>query len=97
MQTARNDILYRRRFAQDSEKLLDSVFLSVFLVSLIFPIAGVLALFGAFNATISWYTHGGVNTFTPSQRSILKRQLLVVGVIYVGLVILVAVRFSVGF
>ncbi len=95
MQRARDDILYRRRFAQDGEKLLATVFLAVFLLSFVFPIAGLLALCGAFNPTISWYTCGVVHRFTPSRRSILKRQLLVQGILFVGLVIILAVHFSV--
>lgn len=96
MQTAREDILYRRRFVQDNEKLLATVFLSVFLLSFIFPVAGLLALCGVFNSTIAWYTHGEVHTFTLSQRSVLKRQLLVLAALYVALIILLAICFSVG-
>lgn len=96
MQNAREDILYRRRFVQDGEKLLTTVFYTVFLLSCIFPIASLLALCGAFNPTISWYTCGVVHRFTPSQRSILKHQLLVEGIFFVGLVIVLAVYFSVG-
>lgn len=96
MESARADILFRRRFTQDCEKRLYSVFFAVTSLTVVFPIAGILALCGAFNATITWCTHGEMASFTLQQRTILKRILGAESVAYIGLVIVLAVHFSVG-
>ncbi len=96
MESARADILFRRRYVQDCQKRLASVFISVALLSVIFPVAGMLALCGVFNPTISWCTHGEMAHFTVRQRTILKRMLFTELVAYLGLVIILSVYFSVG-
>lgn len=96
MDSARADILFRRRYVQDCQKRLASVFLSVVLVSVVFPIAGLLALCGAFNSTITWYTHGEVAHFSVRQRTILKRVLFTELAVYICLVVILSVHFSVG-
>ncbi|KAM3471616.1 hypothetical protein MY8738_009236 [Beauveria namnaoensis] len=96
MESARADILFRRRYARDCEKKLASVFLCVVLISVIFPVVGVIALYGAFNSTISWCTHGEMAHFTLGQRTVLKRVLLAELAAYMCLVIILSVYFSVG-
>ncbi|EGX91334.1 hypothetical protein CCM_05492 [Cordyceps militaris CM01] len=96
MESARADILFRRRYAQDCEKRLALVFVSVILLSVVFPVAGILTLLGAFNSTISWCTHGEMAHFTIRQRTVLTRVLFAELVSYMGLVIVLAVYFSVG-
>ncbi|OAQ97934.1 hypothetical protein LLEC1_05255 [Akanthomyces lecanii] len=96
MVSARADILHRRRYAQDCEKRLASVFISVALLSVIFPVAGILALCGAFNSTITWCTHGEMAHFSVRQRTLLRRLLFAELVVYMGLVIILSLYFSVG-
>ncbi|KAJ6786047.1 hypothetical protein PWT90_02741 [Aphanocladium album] len=96
MESARADILFRRRYVQDCQKRLAYVFIPVVVISAIFPIVGILALCGTFNSTISWYTHGEVAHFSLRQRTILKRVLLVELAVYIGIVIVLSVHFSVG-
>ncbi|KAM3431916.1 hypothetical protein MY4824_006824 [Beauveria thailandica] len=96
MESARADILFRRRYARDCEKQLASVFLCVVLISVIFPVVGIIALYGAFNSTISWCTHGEMANFTLGQRTVLKRVLLAELAAYMCLVIVLSVYFSVG-
>ncbi|XWW99703.1 hypothetical protein V2A60_007715 [Cordyceps javanica] len=75
MESARADIIFRRRYAQDCQRRLASVFIIVVLLSVVFPVVGIVALYGAFNSTISWCTHGEMAHFTIWQRSVLKRVL----------------------
>ncbi|KAJ3481306.1 hypothetical protein NLG97_g7855 [Lecanicillium saksenae] len=96
MESARADILFRRRYVQDCQRRLANVFIPVVIISAVFPVAGILALCGTFNSTISWYTHGEVAHFSLQQRMILKRVLLVELTVYIGLVIVLSVHFSVG-
>ncbi|OAA54450.1 hypothetical protein ISF_08378 [Cordyceps fumosorosea ARSEF 2679] len=95
MESARADILFRRRYAQDCEKRLSAVFVSVVLLSVVFPVAGLIALYGAFNSTTSWCTHGEIGHFTVRQRTVLKRVLFAELAAYMCLVIILAVYFSV--
>ncbi|OAA81667.1 hypothetical protein LEL_01212 [Akanthomyces lecanii RCEF 1005] len=95
MASARADILHRRRYVQDCEKRLASVFISVALLSVVFPVAGILAICGAFNSTITWYTHGEMAHFTVRQRTILRRLLFADLVAYICLVVILSVYFSV--
>ena len=96
MASARADILHRRRYVQDCEKRLASVFISVALLSVVFPVAGILAICGAFNSTITWYTHGEMAHFTVRQRTILRRLVFADLVAYIGLVVILSVYFFVG-
>lgn len=68
----------------------------VILLSVVFPVAGILAICGAFDSTITWYTHGEMAHFTVRQRTLLRRLLFAELVAYMGLVIVLSIYFSVG-
>lgn len=67
----------------------------IFVMAVFFPPIGVLALYGKFDATIAWYGKGERGCLTQEQRSTLKQQLLVEGVLYLGLLTSLVVYYSV--
>lgn len=64
-------------------------------VTILFPLVGLVALCGRFDSTISWYSHGEINSLTREQRAVLKQQLLVEAVVYPVLITVLAVYYSV--
>lgn len=95
MESAREDILFRRRFSDDEEERQRLIFLVIMVITIFFPLIGLLALWGKFDATITWYTHGEMHCLTQEQRATLKQQLLVELVLYPLLIISLTVYFSV--
>ncbi|KHN96812.1 uncharacterized protein MAM_05368 [Metarhizium album ARSEF 1941] len=95
--SAREDILCRRRRHGCSEEDAHQrrVFLVIFVTAVFFPLIGVLALYGKFDATIAWYGKGERGCLTQEQRGTLKQQLWVEGVLYPGLIISLVVYYSV--
>ncbi|CAH0056678.1 unnamed protein product [Clonostachys solani] len=69
-------------------------FLVVMVLTIFFPPVGVLALWGVFDSTISWCTHGELSVFTVDQRGTLKQQLVVEAILYPVLIIALAVSYS---
>ncbi|TWU75362.1 hypothetical protein ED733_007114 [Metarhizium rileyi] len=53
--SAREDILCRRRRCPEEDANQQRVFLVIFVLAVFFPLIGVLALYGKFDATIAWY------------------------------------------
>lgn len=96
IETAREDIMYRRRHSHEDRGRLGTIFVCIFAFTIIFPLIGLLALIGVFDTTISWYTRGGMHNLTDGQRSVLKKQLVIEGIAYGVLVVILAVYFSVG-
>lgn len=96
IEMAREDILFRRRFTQHKDKSETLIFLSVVVLTCFFPLIGLLALWGKFDSTISWYTHGAMHALTRKQRVFIKRQFLAEAVMYPILIIVLAVYYSVG-
>lgn len=94
--TAREDIMHRRRHSREDRGRLGTIFVCIFAFTIIFPPIGLLAIIGVFDTTISWYTRGGMHTLTDGQRSVLKKQLMIEGIAYGVLVVILAVHFSVG-
>ncbi|KAF4967794.1 hypothetical protein FZEAL_10486 [Fusarium zealandicum] len=91
---AREDIRIRRRLAaveDDGEKM---IFMGIMILTLLFPFIGLLALWGKFDSTVSWYTHGEMHSLTKDQRGTLKQQLLVEAVVYPVLIITLSVYYS---
>lgn len=86
----------RRRCCSDAaysrQKL---IFFVVLALTVFFPPAGLLAMYGKFDSTVSWYTHGELHGLTGEQRGTLKQQLLVEMVLYPALIITLAVYYSV--
>ncbi|KID64769.1 hypothetical protein MAN_05780, partial [Metarhizium hybridum] len=93
--SAREDILCRRRRCPEEDAQQRRVFLVIFVMAVFFPPIGVLALYGKFDATIAWYGKGERGCLTQEQRSTLKQQLLVEGVLYLGLLTSLVVYYSV--
>ncbi|KAM4058119.1 hypothetical protein HRG_010927 [Hirsutella rhossiliensis] len=95
IESAREDMLYRRGLSADEDKQPRFLFLGIMTVTIFFPLIGLVALCGRFDSTISWYSHGEINSLTREQRAILKQQLLVEAVVYPVLITVLAVYYSV--
>ena len=65
------------------------------ILTFFFPPAGLLALYGRFDSTISWHTHGELHGLDQKQLRILKQQLCAEFVVFTILVITLAVYYSV--
>lgn len=92
---AREDFMYRRRCSAEGREQQTFVFAVAVVITVIFPLAGLFALSGKFDSAISWYTHGELHALSPKQRHILKLQLLLEMVLYPGLIMALAVHYSV--
>src|SRR5689334_17219300 len=68
IESAREDILFRRRYSDENYKRQRLVFVTVTMLTLAFPPVGLLALCGKFDQTISWYCHGEMHCFSARQR-----------------------------
>ncbi|KAF4510263.1 hypothetical protein G6O67_002165 [Ophiocordyceps sinensis] len=95
IESAREDMLYRRGLEVDEDKQPRFLFLGIMTVTILFPLVGLVALCGRFDSTISWYSHGEINSLTREQRAVLKQQLLVEAVVYPVLITVLAVYYSV--
>lgn len=95
IRSAREDILYRRRQCPEEDGPQSRVFMLIVVLTLFFPLIGLLALYGKFDATIAWYGKGQRGYLTTEQRGILKRQLFVEAVVYLGLIVSLSVYYSV--
>ncbi|OAQ66854.1 hypothetical protein VFPPC_08361 [Pochonia chlamydosporia 170] len=95
IRSAREDILYRRRQCPEEDGPQSRVFMVIVVITLLFPLIGLLALYGKFDATIAWYGKGQRGYLTAEQRGILKRQLFVEAVVYLGLIVSLSVYYSV--
>ncbi|QUC21474.1 uncharacterized protein UV8b_05717 [Ustilaginoidea virens] len=96
LQSAREDILDRRRNCRlDEDKAQRSIFLAIMVLTIFFPLVGLLALCGNFDGTISWYAKGERGCLTREQRGTLKQQLFVECLLYPGLIIALSVHYSV--
>lgn len=93
--TAREDLVFRRRFSDTAEKRQKLIFILIVVLAIFFAPAGVLALYGKFDNTISWYTQGELHNLTADQRGTLKQQILVEAIVYPTLIITLSVYFSV--
>lgn len=67
------------------------------ILTIFFPPVGLLALYGRFDSTISWYTHGQLHALNWEQRGALKQQLCVEVVLFPTLVTTLAVYYSVRY
>lgn len=96
IESAREDILLRRRCSYIGRQQLNTIFQCTMAVSIVCPLAGLLALFGVLDSTIAWRTKGEIQSFTKGQRANLKRLLLVQVILYTTLATTLAIYFSVG-
>lgn len=94
IESARKDILHRRRCSVLEQKRVDRIYRCTVFVSIIFPFAALLALFGILDTTLLWYTKGQISSFNGQQRSLLRRLLLVQVVLYTALAVALVVYFA---
>lgn len=95
IESARQDILFRRHFSADEDCRQKLIFLGILVLTFFFPLIGLVALYGKFDTTISWYTRGQAHSLSNEQRGTLKQQLLLEAVIYPALIISLSVFYSV--
>ncbi|PHH72348.1 hypothetical protein CDD80_4593 [Ophiocordyceps camponoti-rufipedis] len=85
----------RRGLSGKPRKSLRLLFFGIRVGTLVFPLIGILALFGHFDSTISWYSRGQRHSLLTRERFILKRQLLVEAIMYSILITALTVYYSV--
>ncbi|KAG6000632.1 hypothetical protein E4U43_001552 [Claviceps pusilla] len=95
IRSAREDILFRRRHHTEDDEPQRRIFLLILVLTIVFPLIGLLALWGRFDGTIAWYARGERGGMTPEQRATLKQQLLVEAFLYPSLIIALSVYYSV--
>ncbi|KAG6022032.1 hypothetical protein E4U40_004922 [Claviceps sp. LM458 group G5] len=95
IRSAREDILFRRRHHSEDDPPQRLIFTVILVLTIAFPLIGLLALWGKFDGTIAWYARGERGCLTGEQRATLKQQLLVEVVLYPALIIALSVYYSV--
>lgn len=95
IRSAREDILYRRRHRAEDDQPQRLIFIAILVLTIFFPLIGLLALCGKFDGTIAWYARGERACLTREQRGTLKQQLLVEAFLYPALIIALSVYYSV--
>lgn len=94
IETARDDILTRRRLCGNKDGLGMAIFAGITFLTVFFPFIGLLALWGKFDSAISWYTHGEVHSLPQTQRHKLRCMLLVEVALYPTLIVTLGVYYS---
>jgi hypothetical protein len=95
IRSARDRGLGPSRDSGEGQHRQNLIFLSIIITTLFFPPAGLLALYGRFDSTISWYTYGQLHRLNGEQRGILKQQLCVEAALLLVLAIPLAAYYSV--
>jgi hypothetical protein len=86
--------MFQRHQCSEDDAQQRRVFTVIFIMSIIFPLVGVLALYGKLDAMIAWYGKGE-GGLTLEQRGILKQQLLIESVVYPGLIIALSAYYAI--
>ncbi|KAL7787413.1 hypothetical protein V8C37DRAFT_418961 [Trichoderma ceciliae] len=94
IESARGEIMDRRRFPEEAERKRKILFIGIIILSVAFPLVGLLALLGKFDSTVCWYALGEMQGFTREQRGMLMQQLLVETFAYTILIIFLSLHFS---
>jgi hypothetical protein len=94
IESARGEIMDRRRSPEKAERKRKILFIGIILLSIVFPLVGFLALLGKFDSTVCWYALGEMQGFTQEQRGMLMQQLLVETFVYTILIIFLSLHFS---
>lgn len=94
IESARGEIMNRRRSPEEAEYKRKVLFIGIVVSSVIFPLIGFLALLGKFDSTVCWYALGEMKGFTKEQRGMLMQQLLVETFVYTILIIFLSLHFS---
>ncbi|KAM0466945.1 hypothetical protein ACHAPV_000456 [Trichoderma viride] len=94
LESARGEIMERRRSPEEAEHKRKILFMGIVISSIVFPLIGILALFGIFDSTVCWYALGEMKGFTKEQRGMLIQLLLAETFIYTVLTIFLSLHFS---
>ena len=94
IESARGEIMDRRRCPEKLEKKRTLVFILIMASSIVFPFIGFIALIHKFDSTVAWFTYGEIKDFTKEQRGMLLQQLLVELFVYSIVIIFVALHTS---
>ncbi|KAL7943163.1 hypothetical protein V8C42DRAFT_347136 [Trichoderma barbatum] len=94
IESARGEIMDRRRFPEQSERKRRILFICIMAFSIVFPLIGLLALVGRFDSTVCWYALGEMQGFTKEQRAMLLQQLLVEIFVYTIVIVFMSLHFS---
>lgn len=94
IESARGEIMERRRSPEEAEHKRKILFMGIVISSIVFPLTGLLALLGIFDSTVCWYALGEMKGFTKEQRGMLIQQLLVETFVYSVLIIFLSLHFS---
>ncbi|OTA06323.1 hypothetical protein A9Z42_0070580 [Trichoderma parareesei] len=94
IESARGEIMDRRRSPEKLEKKRTLVFILIMASSIVFPFIGFIALIRKFDSTVAWFTYGEIKDFTKEQRGMLLQQLLVEIFVYSIVIIFVALHTS---
>ncbi|KAJ4260383.1 hypothetical protein NW757_002334 [Fusarium falciforme] len=90
------NVLHRRQQPDDAEDHRQKrVFVSIVILTIMFPFIGVLAIRNKLDAMIPWATEGEMHTLTPTQRRALKYLLLALAVLYPALITGLVVYYAV--
>ena len=93
--TAREEATERRHLQLEENPELKRVLIGIMVTTIFFPPTGILALYGGFDSTIAWCTHGAMYRLTNEHRSILRQMLVVVFFVYTITIVAFAVSFGV--
>ncbi|KAL7812937.1 hypothetical protein V8C44DRAFT_364200 [Trichoderma aethiopicum] len=94
IESARGEIMDRRRSPEKLEKKRTFLFILIMASSIVFPFIGFIALIRKFDSSVAWFTYGEIKDFTKEQRGMLLQQLLVEIFVYSIVIICVALRTS---
>ncbi|EHK25223.1 uncharacterized protein TRIVIDRAFT_61928 [Trichoderma virens Gv29-8] len=94
IESARGEIMERRRFPEETERKRRILCICIMASSIVFPLIGLLALIGRFDSTVCWYALGETQGFTKEQRGMLLQQLLVEIFVYTIVIVFMALHFS---
>ncbi|KEY66513.1 hypothetical protein S7711_04839 [Stachybotrys chartarum IBT 7711] len=92
---AREDIMFRRRCVDGGNRRQRIIFIVIVGLTVAFPLTGLIALWGKFDSTISWYTCGELHNLTSRQRAVVRRQLFLEAICYPVLIVTLVVYYSV--
>lgn len=95
IQAARERVLRLRRSNQGALRRQRAIFAGIMAMTILFPPLGILALYGKFDSTLSWCTHGELDSLSLEQRESLRRQVLLYSALYPSIIVGLAVYYSV--
>ncbi|PNP58638.1 hypothetical protein THARTR1_01654 [Trichoderma harzianum] len=94
IESARGEIMERRRCPEETERKRRILFICIMASSIVFPLIGLLALIGRFDSTVCWYALGETQGFSKEQRGMLLQQLLVEIFVYTIVIVFMTLHFS---